>query len=95
MSEPPRPGPPFARPGGGRCLCARAVAARIIRRIGLRGFEDHWPRQLSGGRQQRRALARAQASALEILLQDEPSGALKARLMAEIREEVRLAAAGA
>jgi ABC-type nitrate/sulfonate/bicarbonate transport system ATPase subunit len=53
-----------------------AVAHDFIRKVGLGGFESHFPKQLSGGMQQRTALARALANNPRILLMDEPFGAL-------------------
>ncbi|EHL98142.1 ABC transporter, ATP-binding protein [Acetobacteraceae bacterium AT-5844] len=69
----------------------REISEKFIARTGLRGFENHWPRQLSGGMQQRTALARALANDPEILLLDEPFGALDHQtreLMQELLLEV-------
>ena len=66
----------------------RAISQVHIDRVGLKGYEKHYPHEISGGMQQRTALARAFSKDPKILLMDEPFAAVDAQTREMLQDEL-------
>lgn len=64
-------------------------SGELLELVGLATHANHYPHQMSGGQQQRIALARALAISPQVLLLDEPLSALDAKVRTQLREEIR------
>ena len=65
-----------------------AIARKYIDMVQLNGFENKYPKELSGGMKQRVAIARGYALNSEVLLLDEPFGALDAQTRSQLQEDL-------
>ena len=66
----------------------REIAMKYIKMVQLEDFVNHYPKELSGGMKQRVAIARAYAVKPEVLLMDEPFGALDAQTRTQLQTEL-------
>lgn len=64
----------------------RAMAMEYLERLGLKDWAGHYPNEMSGGQKQRVAIARALITRPEIILADEPTGALDSKTSVEVME---------
>ncbi len=65
-----------------------AIVRRFVELVGLQGFEQKYPHELSGGMKQRVALARTLAANPEVMLMDEPFAAVDAQTRITLQEEL-------
>ena len=73
---------------GGQKGERRAIAQRYIDMVGLTGFENHYPSELSGGMNQRVGIARALLMNPQVILMDEPFGALDEQTRMDMQNEL-------
>ena len=66
-----------------------AIALDYLESLGLRDWADHMPNEMSGGQKQRVAIARALITGPEIILADEPTGALDSKTSQEVMDLLR------
>ena len=69
-------------------MSRRSQAEELIERVGLRGFEDHYPHELSGGMRQRANIIRTLIYDPELILMDEPFGPLDAQTRIVLQDEL-------